>query len=101
MLADMLSRAIDPTGTHGRLQFLLFAYVVPAVPYAVILLISQGSDGGLMAGAFLILLPLQIIAAIRRMHDLEISAWRLLWAFVPGALLVLYVYLIFVPGKQS
>ena len=47
----------------------------------------------------LIGIPLVIVAGIRRLHDLNLSGWCLLLAFVPLVNVVMILYLLLAPGK--
>ena len=42
-----------------------------------------------------------IIAGVRRLHDLNLSGWYLLLAFIPLVNVGMILYLLFAPGKVA
>jgi len=94
------SNALKANGRFSRSQFAFF-YFVPIVVTLVLSIIAQAFPELWLIAIpwFLFQVYLVIIAGVRRLHDLNLSGWYLLFAFIPLANVVMILYLLFAPGK--
>ncbi len=80
----MLTALIDPRGRTNRKGLLVAAGLLLAAELAIALwLWMTGRSFGdmLLWPIKALLIYMAVSAAVRRMHDIGISAWRLFWAF--------------------
>jgi len=78
---------IDPSGRFSRGQFAYFSLIGSLLCFTLI-------------GAF-IGIPVVVVAGIRRLHDLNLSAWLLLLVFIPFVNLLGFVCLLLAPRRAK
>lgn len=106
------TKPLSSKGRFSRVQYLGYSMVLSFVGIiflaAVILLgHSLGGEGAKYIGrvgiplGYLIMLPVSLIFAIRRFHDMNRSAWYVLTMFVPLLNMVVAFLLMLVPGTKG
>ena len=104
-------RLFDFNGRAGRLEFILYAWIVPPVllvaltALTLVLFPDATADDPISdIGAYLwLIVTLAIIfaAGSRRLHDMGRSGWYIVFAVIPLVNLLLIAYLVFTPGKRT
>jgi uncharacterized membrane protein YhaH (DUF805 family) len=111
------TRPFDPSGRFGRLSYIAWVMLVSIALNVVqfVLGLGLGLSGGAseqsgfiaiaIGGLTLLLALLMVVAsilfAIRRLHDVELSAWWLLLSLVPLVNIFLGLYLLLKPGTDG
>ena len=89
----------DATGRSSRLQYVIVLGGSLAISLLLSVLISVVvPELAILFG--LPLIPIWLIAHIRRLHDLGLSAWFVLIIFIPLIGLVFFLYMLLAPGKK-
>jgi len=91
-------------GRIGRLQYFIRTFLL-ITPGVIIELLTKSNDNVglalLVSFVFLASGILQIIQAIKRLHDLNKSSWWILLSFIPIINIGLGLYLLFWPGLNN
>ena len=90
-------------GRRGRLSFLFATLGLIAAQIVLVLILTMigvGPDATDFISAAIVLWP-QICIGVQRFHDLGQSGWWMLLTAIPIVNLLVFLYLLFVPGMSG
>lgn len=102
----MFKKPFSYEGRIGRLEF-LYSLIILIVFFTIILLIGEliGKEYEPASySLFILFIPALwffLAVRIKRLHDMNISGYFLLWSFIPAAILFLDIYMLFGKGTKG
>lgn len=100
LLIKLRMLLFSPKGRLGPLSYIsyhiavLFAFVLISLLFVKVL-------SFLIVPLIIVAIYTNYIIAIKRLHDLNLSGWYILFGFVPLISLILAIVLLFIPGNKK